>query len=97
MAERKWTEQDVINLVAPIYHTADWAADCPDFEMLVVSMTLSLIRHAKRPTDDPLLLRMQPWLERLHNDVNIIKRVLRGETDIEFADGATEPTMKALP
>jgi hypothetical protein len=96
MANHKWTEEDVKNILTPIVHTADWAADCPDFEMMVVAMTLSLIRHAKRPTDDPIFLRMQPWLERLHDNVTIIKRVLRGEIDIEFAENAAEPVEKSL-
>jgi hypothetical protein len=89
-----WTEQDVKDIVAPIVYTGDWAADCPSLEMLVVAMTVNLVRHANRQTDDPILMRMQPWLERVHKDVEIIKRVSRGEIDIEFAENATEPSVK---
>lgn len=93
----KWTEQDVKNMLAPIVYTGDWAADCPSLEMLVVAMTVNLARHANRPHDDPIFLRMQPWLERLHNSVDIIKRVSRGEIDIEFAENATEPSARPKP
>lgn len=96
MAADKWTEEDVKEVMAPITYTADWAADCPPLEMVVVGMSMMLMYKAKRPADDPLILRMQPWIERVLTDVNIIKQVMRGEADIEFADGATEPTMKPL-
>jgi hypothetical protein len=89
-----WTEQDVKDMIAPIVYTGDWAADCPSLEMLVVAMTVNLVRHANCQTDDPILMRMQPWLERVHKDVEIIKRVSRGEIDIEFAENATEPSVK---
>ena len=96
MAADKWTENDVKEMLAPVVYTADWAADCPPFEMAAVGMSLSLIRYAKRPFDDPVMLRMQSWRERVLNDVNIIKQVMRGEADIEFADGATEPTVRRI-
>lgn len=96
MAADKWTEDDVKNVMAPITYTADWAADCPPLEMVVVGVSMMLIYKAKRSSDDPIILRMQPWLERVFNDVNIIKQVMRGEADIEFAEGTTEPTIKPI-
>jgi len=96
MTAGKWTEEDVKEVMAPITYTADWAADCPPLEMVVVGMSMMLMYKAKRPADDPLILHMQPWIARVLNDVNIIKQVMRGKIDIEFADGATEPTVKPL-
>jgi hypothetical protein len=90
----KWTEQDVKDMIAPIMYTGDWAADCPSLEMLVVAMSVNLVRRGHNATDDPVFLRIQPWLERVHNDVEIIKRVVRGNIDIEFAENATEPSVK---